>query len=88
MALSKTEEQVSIYRTGIQERKPLIYGLCGLCISLSLMLANYVRLDAQDPSVGLIRRDSVSPVIVLGILAAVCAGLYLAYAIVKRGRKK
>lgn len=88
MALSKTEEQVSIYRTGIQERKPLIYGLCGLCISLSLMLANYVRLDAQDPSAGLIRQDSVSPVIVLGILAAVCAGLYLAYAIVKRGRKR
>ena len=88
MALSKTEEQVSIYRTGIQERKPLIYGLCGLCISLSLMLATYIRLDAQNPSAGLIRQDNVSPVIVLGVLVAVCACLYPAYAFVKRGRKK
>lgn len=88
MALAKTEEQVSIYKSGIKERKPLIYGLCGLCIAMFLMLATYICLDALAPSMGLIQQGSVSPVIVVGGFAVVCACLYLAHTVVKRGRKK
>lgn len=88
MALVKTEEQVSIYRSGVKERKPVIYGLCGLCIAMFLMLATYICLDALAPDTGLIQQGSVSPVIAVGGFAAICTCLYLAHNIAKRGRKK
>lgn len=88
MALQKTEEQVAIYKTGIRERKPIIYGLAGLCILLFALLATYITLDALNPTQGLIRHDGVSPLIIIASFPTVISALYIAHAAVKRRKKK
>lgn len=55
--------------------RPLIFGLCGLCILLTIVWAVYVVLDARNPERGLIRAGGqISAVIWLG---AVCVVILL-----------
>lgn len=56
--------------------RPLIYGLCGLCILLTLVWAVYVVLDARNPEQGLIRSGGQISVFVW--LGAACVVVLLA----------
>lgn len=51
--------------------KPLVYGLCGLCILLTVVWCIFVVLDARQPGIGLIRSGAVSPLIWIGAAAVV-----------------
>lgn len=52
--------------------RPLIFGLCGLCILLTIVWAVYVVLDARNPEQGLIRAGGkISAVIWLGAVCVV-----------------
>ena len=52
--------------------RPLIFGLCGLCILLTSVWAVYIVLDARNPERGLIRADGkISAVIWLGAVCVV-----------------
>lgn len=51
--------------------KPLVYGLCGLCILLTVVWCIFVVLDARQPGIGLIRSGVVSPLIWVGAAAVV-----------------
>lgn len=55
--------------------RPLIFGLCALCILLTLVWAVYVVLDARNPDQGLIRAEGKIPAIIW--LGAVCVVLLL-----------
>lgn len=55
--------------------RPLIFGLCVLCILLTLVWAVYVVLDARNPDQGLIRAEGKIPAIIW--LGAVCVVLLL-----------
>lgn len=62
--------------------KPLLYGLCGLCILLTAVWGVYVMLDVRQPDVGLIRTDAVSPLIWIGAAGVVILlGLILLFAV-------
>lgn len=97
--LEKTEEQVELLRerSRMMEREivsmrrsynPLVFGLCGLCILLAVILMVYMVLDYQNPAQGLIRPGSVSLVPVLGVAAIVTFSLLLLHALVSRQFKK
>lgn len=88
MALKKTEEQVAIYKTGIRERKPIIYGLAGLCILLAVYLLVYITLDVQNPDLGLIRSANSSPIVYIALVSIVTSCLYLCHTIVKHKMEK
>lgn len=52
--------------------RPLIFGLCGLCILFILVWAIYVVLDARNPDQGLIRAGGeISAIIWLGAICVV-----------------
>lgn len=68
--------------------KPLIYGLCGLCILLTVVWGIYVVLDARRPDVGLIRSDTVSPLIWIGAAAVVIILIMLLHFTVSRWYQK
>lgn len=51
--------------------KPLVYGLCGLCILLTVVWCIFVVLDARQPGIGLIRSGEVSPLIWVGVAVVV-----------------
>ena len=52
--------------------RPLIFGLCGLCILLTIVWAAYVVLDAGNPEQGLIRAGGkISAIIWLGAVCVV-----------------
>lgn len=46
-------EKCGMLEAGIRERKPVIYGLAGLCIFLSVALCGYIALDISDREHGL-----------------------------------
>ena len=46
-------EKCGMLQAGIRERKPVIYGLAGLCIFLSVALCGYIALDISDRDHGL-----------------------------------
>lgn len=46
--------------------RPLLYGMCGLCVLLATILLVYIVLDAQNPTQGLIRSNGMSAVIWVG----------------------
>lgn len=68
--------------------RPLIYGLCGLSILLTVLWGVYVILDFQRPDVGLIRADNVSPVVLLGIAGVVVLLVMLLHITVTRWYRK
>lgn len=52
--------------------RPLIFGLCGLCILFTIVWAIYVVLDARNPDQGLIRAGGeISAIIWLGAVCVV-----------------
>lgn len=86
--LDHKEELIATLRGGVAERKPVIYGLLGLCALLGLALMMYIVLDAKRPDIGLIREDGVSPVLVIFGLVSVCSGLWTAHRAVKDRAKR
>lgn len=57
--------------------RPLVYGLCGLCVLLTVVWCIYVILDVRQPEQGLIRAGSVSPVVWVGAAGVVVLLLIL-----------
>lgn len=89
--LAKAEAEVALLKdrsklleAGIAERKPMLYGLAGLCIFLSLVFAVYLFVDISDSEHGLVRNNQVSPALAVLILAVVVTALCTAHSIVKR----
>lgn len=75
--------------SGLDERKPVIYGLVGLCIFLALAFGAYVVMDIRDTEHGLIRGGStVSPLLYLLLIAIISTGLVTAHHIAKRSAKQ
>ena len=68
--------------------RPLIYGLCGLSIMLTVLWAVYVVLDFQRPDVGLVRSGSVSPLIWGGAILVVIVTIMLLHYTVSRWYRK
>lgn len=69
--------------------KPIIYGLCGLCIMLASVLMVYIVLDAQRPDVGLIQGvENTSIVVWVGISAVIMTALLLAHIAISRWYRK
>lgn len=68
--------------------KPMLYGLCGLCILLTVVWGVYVVLDARQPDVGLIRSDAVSPLIWIGAAAVIVLLIMLLHFTVSRWYRK
>lgn len=68
--------------------KPLLYGLCGLCILLTIVWGVYVVLDTQQPDVGLIRSGAISPLIWIGAAAVVVLLIMLLHFTVSRFYRK
>lgn len=65
--------------------RPLIFGLCGLCILLTIVWAVYVVLDASNPERGLIRAGGqISAVIWLGAVCVVVLLVVLLHITVTR----
>lgn len=89
--LAKAEAEVALLKersklleAGIAERKPMLYGLAGLCIFLSLVFVVYLFIDMSDTDHGFIRHNNISPALVVLILAIVCTALGTAHSIAKR----
>ena len=68
--------------------KPLIYGLCGLSILLTLVWGVYVVLDFQRPDAGLIKAGEVSPWIWLGGALVITLLVMLLHITVSRWYRK
>lgn len=68
--------------------KPMLYGLCGLCILLTVVWGIYVVLDARQPDVGLIRAGAIYPLIWIGAAAVVVLLVMLLHFIVSRWYRK
>lgn len=68
--------------------KPLVYGLCGLCILLTVVWCIFVVLDARQPGIGLIRSGAVSPLIWIGAAAVVVLLITLLCLAVRRFYRK
>ena len=66
--IGKQNEEIKNVRSSY---KILVYGLCGVCITLTFVLAIYVALDSQAPDQGLIQSDNVSPVVWAGAAAVI-----------------
>ena len=79
--LDHKEELIQILDGGVKARRPLIYGLLGLCALLGMALMVYMVLDAQRPDVGLIRAGGASPILLGICLVGVCGGLWTAHKI-------
>lgn len=89
--LAKVEAEAALLRehnkrleAGIAERKPIIYGLAGLCIFLALVFVAYLFVDVSDADHGFIRNNQVSPALIILILAIVVTALGTAHSIAKR----
>lgn len=68
--------------------KPMLYGLCGLCILLTVVWGIYVVLDARQPDVGLIRTGAISPFVWIGAAAVVVLLVMLLHFTVSRWYRK
>ena len=66
--ISKQNAEIKNVRSSY---KILVYGLCGVCITLTFVWAIYVILDSRVPDRGLIRSDDVSPVVWAGAAAVI-----------------
>lgn len=84
--LMQKEKQITETR---KTWKPIIYGLCGLCIMLAAVLMVYIVLDAQHPDVGLIQGvENTSVVVWVGISAVIMTALLLAHIAISRWYRK
>lgn len=82
------DEKCGMLQAGIKERKPVIYGLAGLCIFLSVALCGYIALDISDRDHGLFVANRF-PVIGCALCILIGAAVFgFLYYIVKNRRKK
>lgn len=69
--------------------KPIIYGLCGLCIMLASVLMVYIVLDAEQPEQGLIHgAENTSIIVWAGISAVIMTALLMAHIVISRWYRK
>ena len=81
-------EKCGMLEAGIKERKPVIYGLAGLCIFLSVALCGYIALDISDMEHGFFTENGLSVmggVLCIFLVSVVLALLHFA---AKAKRKK
>lgn len=81
-------EKCGMLQAGIRERKPVIYGLAGLCIFLSVALCGYIALDISDMEHGFFTENGLSVmggVLCIFLVSVVLALLHFA---AKAKRKK
>lgn len=81
-------EKCGMLEAGIRERKPVIYGLAGLCIFLSVALCGYIALDISDMEHGFFTENGLSvmgSVLCIFLVSVVLALLHFA---AKAKRKK
>lgn len=81
-------EKCGMLQAGIRERKPVIYGLAGLCIFLSVALCGYIALDISDREHGLFVASRF-PVIGCALCILIGAAVFgFLYYIAKSRRKE
>lgn len=81
-------EKCGMLEAGIRERKPVIYGLAGLCIFLSVALCGYIALDISDMEHGLFVASKF-PVIGCALCILIGAAVFgFLYYIAKSRRKE
>lgn len=81
-------EKCGMLQDGIKERKPVIYGLSGLCIILSVALCGYIALDISDREHGLFVTNRF-PVIGCALCILIGAAVFgFLYYIAKNRRNK
>lgn len=93
--LNSAEQQIKhlndkcgMLQAGIRERKPVIYGLAGLCIFLSVALCGYIALDISDSEHGLFVASRF-PVIGCALCILIGAAVFgFLYYIAKSRRKE
>ena len=83
--ISKQNAEIKNVRSSY---KILVYGLCGVCITLTFVWAIYVILDSRVPDRGLIRSDDVSPVVWAGAAAVIVLLFWLLHFTVSKISKK
>lgn len=83
--ISKQNAEIKNVRSSY---KILVYGLCGVCITLTFVWAIYVILDSRVPDQGLIRSDDVSPVVWAGAAAVIVLLFWLLHFTVSKISKK
>lgn len=54
------EERSKLLEAGIKERKPIIYGLAGMCVFLAVALFCYIVIDIKDQEHGLFTASNLS----------------------------
>lgn len=64
--------------------RPLVYGLCGMCSLLAILLMTYIILDYQNPNIGLIRANGVAPIVYVSSCGIAFAILFIGQTMVKR----
>lgn len=69
-------EKCGMLEAGIRERKPVIYGLAGLCIFLSVALCGYIALDISDMEHGFFTENGLS--VMGGVLCIFLVSVVLA----------
>nr|DAP26670.1 MAG TPA: structural protein [Bacteriophage sp.] len=83
--ISKQNAEIKNVRSSY---KILVYGLCGVCITLTFVWVIYVILDSRVPDRGLIRSDDVSPVVWAGAAAVIVLLFWLLHFTVSKISKK
>lgn len=78
------QERSKLVEGGIRERRPVIYGLTGLCIILAMALMAYVVMDAQNPTMGLIRADGTNIWVYLVAMAIIVTCLFIGHTMIKK----
>lgn len=86
------KERSELLESGIKERKPVIYGLAGLCIFLTVALLGYIVMDINDREHGFFTANGFSVkagVMCISVVVVVLALLhFIAKIIVNRRREK
>lgn len=82
------QERSKLVEGGIRERRPVIYGLTGLCIILAMALMAYVVLDARNPTIGLIRSDGINMWVYLVALAIIVTCLFIGQTVMKKRQRR
>lgn len=74
------KEHSKVLEDGIKERKPLIYGLMGLCGTLFLVFIAYLMMDVSNMNFGFIRdEDHISPVLIVLVLLILSIAAWTAH---------
>lgn len=80
-------EKCRMLQAGIKERKPVIYGLAGLCIFLSAALCGYIALDISDRKHGLFVANRF-PIIGCALCILIGAAVFGFLYYIAKNRKK